>query len=68
MIQAVLAHVRNINVGPAIVIEVRNGHAGTPTIVGDAGLGGDIGERAVVIVVKECRVRRSCLAAERIHC
>jgi hypothetical protein len=65
-IEAILANVGDVNVGPAVVVEVSDGDACAPAVVGDAGLGGDIGEGAVVIVAEERGVGWSSFAGERI--
>ncbi len=56
-----------IDVGPAIVVVVADGYAKAPAIVGDAGLGGDVGEGSVVIVVKQRGVWCGCFADERVE-
>ena len=67
VVEAVLAHVRYKNVGPAIVVKVGNGHTGTPAVIRHACLRCYIGKRAIVVVAKQCRVRRSSLPSERVH-
>jgi hypothetical protein len=67
VIEPVLAIVAYENVGPAIVVVVRNGHAKTPAVVGHPGLRRHIGKRAVVIVVEQGGVRRRLLAVQRIE-
>src|SRR5580658_924006 len=66
VVEAVLAPVRHKDIGPAVVVVVRNGHAETPAVVGHAGLGRHVGERAVVVIMKQRRVGRRLLAVERI--
>ena len=65
VIQAVFAEVRDVEIGPAIVIVIADGDAEAPAFVGDAGLFGHIGERAVVVVVEERGVRGGGFAALR---
>ena len=62
VVEAVLAEVGDVDVGPAVVVVVADGYAEAPAVVGDAGLGRDVGEGAVVIVVEERGVRRGGLA------
>jgi hypothetical protein len=52
-IKAILGIVAYINVGPAVIIEVSDGHTKTPTIIGDTGNLGHVGECTIVVVVKE---------------
>ena len=65
-VEPVVAEVGNKDVGPAVVVEIRDGHAEAPAVVGDAGLVGHVGKGSVVIVVKERGMGRGALAAERI--
>ena len=58
VVEAILAEVGDIHIGPAIVVVVADGHAKSPAIVGHAGFGRDIGKCAVVVVVKEGGVGR----------
>ena len=51
--ELVAGHVRDIDIGPAVVIVVADGHAHPVALAGDAGFFGDIGEGAVAIVVEE---------------
>src|SRR5260370_28838044 len=53
MVEAILAGVGDVDIGPAVVVVVGHGYAESPALVGDAGLVGDVGEGAVVIVVEE---------------
>src|SRR6185437_5241832 len=46
-------HIRDVEIRPAIVVEISNGHSNTPSIVRDPRLSGDVGKRAVVIVTKQ---------------
>ena len=59
VVEAVLAEVGDVDVGPAIVVVVGDGYAYAPAVVGDSGFIGDVGEGAVVIVVEESRFGRS---------
>ena len=56
VIEAVFAEVADVDIGPAVVVIVCNGYADTPALVRDASFFGDVGEGAVVIVVKERRL------------
>ena len=58
VVQPVLTVIGDEDVGPAVVVEVTYCHSKAPAIVGDTGLCGDVGEGAVVVVVKERGVRR----------
>ena len=53
VIETVLAEVGDVDVGPSIVVVVGDRNANAPSFVGDAGLCGDVGEGAVVVVVKQ---------------
>src|SRR5271156_441366 len=65
VVEAVLAEIRNVDVGPAIVIVIANHGAKAPALVGDSGLVGDVGKGAVVIVVEQHGPRWSFLALQR---
>src|ERR1019366_1625700 len=67
VVETVFAVVADVHVGPSIVVVVRDAHAISPTIVGYPSLGSHIGERAVVVVMKQRRVRRLFLAIECIE-
>ena len=64
VVEAVLAVVAHIDVRPAVVVVVGDADAVAPAVIGDAGLRGDIGKRAVVVVAEEGGVRRGFLAVE----
>ena len=65
-VEAVFADVGDVDVGPAVVVKVGDGHASAPAIVGDTGLGGDVSEGAVVIVAEERGVGWGGFAGERV--
>ena len=67
VVQAVLSVVADEDVGPAIVVVVANGHAESPAVVGDAGLFGNIGESAVVVVMEERCVGRRGFAVDGVE-
>ena len=58
VVEAVLAQICHIQIGPAIVVVIANGNADAPAIVGHARLRRDVRKCAVVIVMKERCVRR----------
>jgi hypothetical protein len=64
VIEAILAVVGHENIRPAIIVVVGHSDAETPSIIGDARLGGYVGERAVVVVVKEGSVGRFFFAIQ----
>ena len=51
-IEAVLAKVRNVDIRPAVIIEIADGDSEAPALVGDSRLFSYIGERAIAIVVE----------------
>ena len=57
VVEAILAEVSDVDVGPTVVVVIGDGDAEAPTLVGDARFSGDIGEGAVVIVVEESGAR-----------
>src|ERR1700722_8249121 len=58
MVEPVLAEVRHVDIGPAVVVVVSDGNSEAPAIVGHTSLRCHIGERAVVIVMEQCGARR----------
>src|SRR5271170_2399093 len=60
VIKAVLAEVGDIDIRPAVIVVVGDGDADTPAIIGHACLRRYIGKGAIVIVVKERSMGRSC--------
>src|ERR1700758_3499300 len=65
-IEAVFAEVGDEDVRPAIIVKVADRHTESPAVVGHACLGGHIGERAVVVVVKERGMRRCGFAGKSV--
>ena len=57
-IQAVRAAIRDVQVHPAVVIEVAGGNAEAPPFIRDAGARGDVREGQIVIVPEERGARR----------
>ena len=53
VVETVFAVVGDVDVRPAVVVVIGCGHTKSPALLVDAGPVGDIGERAVVIVVEE---------------
>jgi len=66
VVKAVLPIIGYIQVRPAVVVVIANRAPVAPAVVGHAGLFRHVGERAIVIVVKESRVRRGGFARKRI--
>ncbi len=64
VIETILSEIRDVEVGPAIVVAVADRDAEAPTLVGDAGFFGDVGEGAVVVVVQQHGARRGFCAFE----
>ena len=65
MIETVLAVVRDVNVRPAVVVVVSDGHTESPALVRNASLFGHVSERTIVIVVKEHGPRLRLLTLHR---
>ena len=53
VVEPVLSIIGNEDVWPSVVIEIPDGDAEAPAVVGDPGLFGDVGKCSVVVVVKE---------------
>jgi hypothetical protein len=66
VVQAILAVVADVDVRPAVVIVVANRDPVPPAVVRYACLHGYIGKGAVMIIAKERRLRRGCLAGLRV--
>ena len=62
VVQPVFAIVGDINIWPAVVVVIADGHAKTPAVIGDARLGGYVSERPIMVVMKQRRVRSLALA------
>ena len=67
VVQAVLAPVGHVNIRPAVIVIVCNGHADAPAVVGYAGLRCHIRKGAVVIVMEQRRMGWRLLAIQRIE-
>ena len=67
VVEAVLAVVAHIDVGPAVVVVVGDRAAIAPAVVGHAGLGAHIGKCAIVVVVEQRGVGRLFFAVERVE-
>src|ERR1035441_231657 len=65
-IEAVFAIVGHVQIGPAVIVVIAYCAAVSPAGVGGTGFGGHLGERAVVVVVKERGVRRFGFTGERV--
>src|SRR5215472_10549087 len=65
VVEAVLAEIGDIYIGPSVVIVIANHSAEAPPLVSYSSLVGDVSECAVVIIVEQHRARRSLLAFER---
>src|SRR5712664_1958839 len=66
VIDTILAVIRDVQIRPAVIVEVAHGHAKPPSLIGYACLFGDVGKRAVVIVMKQSRAGRLPFALESI--
>ena len=53
MVEHVAAEAGDVEIGPAVVVDVAHGAAHGEAGRSDAGFGGDVGEGAVVIVMEE---------------
>ena len=65
VIKPVLAVIRDVQIRPAVVVVIADGHAKSPSLVGDARFVRHVGKRAVVIVVKKRGARRLLFSS---HC
>ena len=52
VVEPILAKIRHVKIGPAVIIIVSNGYSESPAFVGNAGLGSRVRKRAVVIIAK----------------
>jgi hypothetical protein len=68
VVETILANVRYIEVGPTIVVVIRDRYADTPAIIRYAGFLCDIREGSIVVVMEERGVSRSRLAVEGVVC
>lgn len=57
VVQPVFSVVRDVEIGPAVIVEVADRNAEAPAVIGYAGLFGNIREVPSWVVVKKCRVR-----------
>src|SRR5215469_1077511 len=64
VVEAVLAKIGDVYIGPSVVIIIANHSAEAPALVSYSSLVGDVSECAVVIIVEQHRARRSFLAFE----
>src|ERR1700722_12473537 len=62
VVEAILAEVRHVEIGPAIIVIIADCNAESPAVVRDASLLSNVRKSAVMIVVKERGVRRQSLA------
>ncbi len=65
VIQAIFSVVCDINIGPSVVVVISHGHAKTPTLIRDSRSIGDIGKRAVMIIMEKHSVRSRLLPFQR---
>src|ERR1700730_12064062 len=68
VVETVLAVVADKEIGPAVVVIIRNRAAVSPAIIRHAGLLPYFGERSIVIVVEQCGMWRFFLSIQRIEC
>ena len=66
-IEPILSPVRDVDIRPAIVVEIGNGHAHAPAIVLNTRVRSHIRERPIVVVVEQSSMRRCLFAVERIE-
>src|SRR5260370_10912331 len=66
LIESILAVINDVQIRPAVIVEVAYRHAKPPSLIGYACLFGDVGERSVVIVMKQSRTGRAPFALESI--
>jgi hypothetical protein len=64
VVQAILAIIAHVNIGPAVIVVIGHAHPIAPAIIGDAGLFGHVRKRAIVVVVKQRSLRRWLLAVQ----
>src|SRR6266567_99030 len=62
VIKTVLAKVRHVQVGPAVIVVVTDGNTESPALVGNAGFVSHVSEGAIVIVVEQHCFRCRLLA------
>src|SRR5258708_16895356 len=67
VVEPVLAVVADKEIGPAVVVIIRNRAAISPAIIRHPGLLRYFGERSVMIVVEQCGVWRFLLSIQRIQ-
>ncbi len=66
VVEPVLADVGDIQVRPSVVVVIAHRNTHAPAVIGDARFCCDVSKSAIVVVMKECRVRGGRLAAERV--
>ena len=52
-VKTVLAKIGDVEIRPAIVVEVAHSNTESPPLIRDASVASDVGERSIVIVVKQ---------------
>src|ERR1700730_3295900 len=67
-IEAILAKVRDVDIRPAIVIEICDGYSEAPALVGDSGFFGHVSEGTVTIVVEQHGPGRGLSSLQRGKC
>src|SRR5258708_20652032 len=68
VVEPVLAVVADKEIGPAVIVIIRNRAAVSPAIIRHTGLLRYFGERSVMIIVEQCGVWRLFLSIQRIQC
>jgi hypothetical protein len=63
-VEAVLAVVAHVDVGPAVVVVVGDADAVAPAVIGDAGFFRHIGKGSIVVVVEQGGLWSGFLAVE----
>jgi len=58
-IETIFSEICHVEIGPPIVIKVPYGHSKSPPVVRHSRFFRHVGKRAIVVVMKECGVRRS---------
>ena len=67
-IEAILSKVRDVDVGPTVVVKIADDGADAPAIICNSGFCCDVGERTIMVVTKQRSVRRSGLSCQRVVC
>src|SRR5579864_3037360 len=66
VIKPVLPKIRDINVGPTVIVVIPNCHPEAPALIRNSGFCGHVGKSAIVVVVEQHGPRSGCFSSLRI--